>query len=564
MTGNASPSAAPSAAASSSTVTTISSSGAVVSAAASGDTATVTVAGSGSVAASLTTTTPSSIPALQSARSMGKAATARHPLDANGNTPVLYIAITANAATTITGLPQTTITATSLPSGPYYLAYYNGSAWVTIAGPGTALSSSSLTFAAVTFNPSILIAAGSSAYFCVYTGSTLASPAPSPIASASPSPSASASVAPAPSPSPSAAAFVDTACYQSAATTQSGTLTPVTNFFSTVIPNGKTICVSVWDISSNLTNALVTAAHNGANITVIMPYSEYSSDESSVPTLTNAGAHIKWEYTTGSAPAKPTATVTYESAPMDIHAKFALVDGAAYLDGHNFFTTDVVMQDGILADFNAIQADLENFPTPAAEPSPSDSFTTDKQLSLLNESTYLQTIAIPALSGSTPSAAEYDFITESYNPSSSSGYYNDDVYGGMCQIASLASQPTMNVIVEDYSSDSSAVHSALTNLLVLDPNAHVYSTGSGQEKISMVRSSVGGTVTSAWFGSSNATTTDLFDWGIDIPPSNTAMLSALGTYFGTASPASGVLAGAAPIPSPAAGTTPQPCPSIHP
>jgi hypothetical protein len=362
------------------------------------------------------------------------------------------------------------------------------------------------------------------------------------------------------------AAFVDTACYQSAAASQSGTLAPSTNFFTSVIPNGKTICVSVWDISSDLTNALVTAAKAGANVTVIMPYSEYSSDESSVPTLTNAGARIKWEYTGSSAPAKPTSTVTYESAPMDIHAKFALVDGVAYLDGHNFFSTDVVMQDGILADFNAIQADLENFPNPAAEPSPSDSFTTDKQLSLLNESTYLQSIAIPALSVSGGTAAEYDFITESFNPSPypSSVEYNDDVYGGMCQIASLPSQPTMNVIVEDYSTDSTAVHTALTNLLVLDPHAHVYSTSSGQEKISMVRSSVGGTVTSAWFGSSNSTTTDLFDWGIDIPSTDTAMLSALGTYFGTSSPATGVLGGAAPIPSPAAGTTPQPCPSIHP
>jgi len=531
----------------------------VVSAAASGDTATVTVAGSGSIAAALTTGTPSSVPALQSTRHAGKTATStfRGALDANGNTPLLYVTFTASTASTITGLPQTTITDASLPSGSYYLAYYNGSAWVTIAGPGTALSSSSVSFSAVTFNPSILIAAGSSAYFCLYSG------APLPTASASPSPAPSGAASPAPSPSASAAAFVDTACYQSAAASQTGTLAPSTNFFTSIIPNAKTICISVWDISSDIRTALVTAAHNGANVTVIMPYSEYSDDESSVPTLTAAGARIKWEYT-GSKPAQPTATVTYESAPMDIHAKFALVDGVAYMDGHNFFTTDVVMQDGILADFNAIQADLENFPSPAAEPSPSDSFTTDKQLSLVNESTYLQTIAIPALSGTSPSAAEYDFITESYNPSSSSGDYNDDVYGGMCQIASLASQPTMNVIVEDYSSDSSAVHTALTNLLVLDPHAHVFSTSSGQEKISMVRSSVGGTVTSAWFGSSNATTTDLFDWGIDIPATNTAMLSALGSYFGTASPASGVLGSASPIASPAPGTTPQPCPSIHP
>jgi hypothetical protein len=71
-------------------------------------------------------------------------------------------------------------------------------------------------------------------------------------------------------------------------------------------------------------------------------------------------------------------------------------------------------------------------------------------------------------------------------------------------------------------------------------------------------------VTSAWFGSSNSTTTDLFDWGIDVPSNNSIMLNALGTYFGTSSPATGVLGGASPIASPAAGTSPQPCPSIHP
>jgi len=483
-------------------------------------------------------------------------------------TPLLYVTITATSSTAFLSAVSGSITLSPAPTSAVYLAYWTGSEWDNVGAAAATVNNGTVTFS---YPLSPAIAANPNAYFALYDGASsplpTSSASPSPAASASASaaasqsPSPTASASPSPSPSPSASPFVDTACYQSAAASQSGTLAPSTNFFTSVIPNAKTICISVWDISSDITNALVTAAHNGANITVIMPYSEYSSDKSAVPTLTGAGARIKWEYT-GSAPAQPTSTVTYENAPMDIHAKFALVDGVAYMDGHNFFTSDVVMQDGILADFNAIQADLENFPNPAAEPSPSDSFTTDKQLSLLNESTYLQTTAIPALN--TGAAAEYDFITESYNTNSSSGDYNDDVYAGMCQIASLPQHVTMNVIVEDYSTDSNAVHTALTNLLVLDPNAHVYSTGSGQEKISMVRSTVGGTVASAWFGSSNSTTTDLFDWGIDIPSSNSTMLNALGTYFGTSSPASGVLGGASPIASPAAGTTPQPCPSIHP
>jgi hypothetical protein len=143
------------------------------------------------------------VPALQSARGTGKTglSTTRNALDGTANTPIFYIAITAKTTTTITGLPAATITAASLPSGPYYLGYYNGSAWVTIDGPATVLSSSSLSFSAVTFNPSILIAAGGTAYFCVYAGSSLPSPAPS--ASGLPSPSASAAPSPSPSPTPS-------------------------------------------------------------------------------------------------------------------------------------------------------------------------------------------------------------------------------------------------------------------------------------------------------------------------------------------------------------------------
>lgn len=305
----------------------------------------------------------------------------------------------------------------------------------------------------------------------------------------------------------------------------------------------------MWDISSDIITALSTAAHNGANITVIMPWSERSSDTSGAATLTAAGARVKWEYTTASAPATATSTTGYESAPMDIHAKFALVDGVAYMDGHNWFTTDVVMQDGIAGDFAAIQADLENFP---AAPPGNSTFTTDKQLSLKNESAYLQSV-IPTL---TSSANEYDFITESFNPNPSGGEYNDDVYDGMCQIAALPAHVTMHVVVEDFSTDSNAAQSALQNLMLLDPNASVRSTSSGQEKISMVRSAVGGMPTSAWFGSSNSTTTDLFDWGMNI--TNSTMLSALQSYFDP------VFNSASAIPSAPAGTAAAPCSSVHP
>jgi len=195
--------------ASSSPETPISSSGAAVSASSGGDAATVTVAGSGEVAASVSTITPSSVPALQAVRSAGKttASHVRGALDANGNTPILYIALLngATSTTTLTGFPATTITAASVPSGNFYLAYYDGAEWDTIAGPGTYSSSASsgntIKFSAVTFDPSILIAAGGTVYFCVYAGAPLPSPGPSTAPSGSPSTSPSGS----PSTSPSRA-----------------------------------------------------------------------------------------------------------------------------------------------------------------------------------------------------------------------------------------------------------------------------------------------------------------------------------------------------------------------
>jgi hypothetical protein len=218
---------------------------------------------------------------------------------------------------------------------------------------------------------------------------------------------------------------------------------------------------------------------------------------------------------------------------MDIHAKFALIDGVAYMDGHNFFTTDVILQDPSVGDFNAIQQDLATFATPAPTSTAvsGENFTTDKQVSLQTESAYLQQTAIPAIN--TGAAVEYDFMTESFNPNNSSGDYNDDVYDGMCAIAASPAKPTMHIVVEDYSSYSAAAQSALQNLELLDSNATVRTESSGLEKISMIRSSVASTSpTSAWFGSSNATTTDLFDWGMDLNSgSNSSVLTALASYF---------------------------------
>jgi hypothetical protein len=400
-----------------------------------------------------------------------------------------------------------------------------------------------------------------------------ASPSPSPSAKASASPSAKPSASPSagpstkpssvptygPSPVPSGD-FEDTACLQTPAPTQPAAQTNVVStFFTTIIPNAKTICISAWDLSSNVTSALETAAKNGASVTVITPYSENSDNSSDLAAIIAAGGHAKTEYTSSSGKGTSSKTTAYELAPFDIHAKFALIDGIAYLDGHNWFNTDVIMQDPVAGDYAAIQADLVTFATPAPSntAAPNENFTTDKQVSLHTESNYIQSI-IPSLAA----GDEVDFITESFSNTSSSGDYNDDVYDGLCQIAKLSAHVTMHVMVEDYSSSQAA---ALQNLMILDPNAYVKTDSVGHEKITMYRTSVGGAPVNAWFGSSNATTTDLFDWGIDVPSSNTSLLGSLQAWFdnefgtNTGSGANGSTS----IPTPAPGATATACGSLH-
>ena len=285
---------------------------------------------------------------------------------------------------------------------------------------------------------------------------------------------------------------------------------------------------------------------------MITPLSENSSNSSDIAAIVAAGGHAKYEYT--SSPGTATAAIAYQQAPMDIHAKFAVIDGIAYMDGHNWFSSDVIMRDKNAADYAAIQTDLTTFP--ASPPGGNtDSFTTDKQLSLKNESAYLQMVAIPAL---TSSATEYDFSTESFNPNPSGNQYNDDVYDGMCQISALPARPVMYVLVEEFSGYSSSAQAALQSLILRDPNAVVRTeSAGGLEKISMVRPAAGGMPSSAWFGSSNSTTTDLYDWGMNVTDSG--MLSALQNYYDNTAFPSG-----AAIPAAAPGTTPAPCATTHP
>ncbi len=496
-----------------------------VTTSAGGISATLSVTDTGTVTAQATTTNPTGTGVL-ALRRIASLAT---------GTPLLYITLSAATSTTISAIGGQFVLA-SAPTQSVFLAYWTGTEWDSVSTTPATVTGTTATFASVALSPAVV--ANPNAYFALYTASgALPTPSPSPTATATSGP-----------------AFVDTACSQAIASGQDGSLTNVAStFFTTIVPQGRVICLSAWDLSSDIDTALEAAARAGASVTVITPYSENGSNATDIAAIVAAGGHAKYEYTTATAPATPNASIAYQQAPMDIHAKFAIIDGVAYMDGHNWFSSDVVMRDKNAADYAAIQTDLTTFPTPAPGGN-TDSFTTDKQLSLKTESTYLQTVAIPGLVSATN---EYDFITESFNPNPATGDYNDDVYDGMCQIASLSVHPIMHVLVEEFSGYSTAAKAALQNLLLLDPNAVVKTeSAGGLEKISMIRNTSGGVPSSAWFGSSNATTTDLFDWGMNI--SDTGMLTALQNYYDNTAFPSG-----SSIPTASPGTTPAPCSTPH-
>lgn len=269
--------------------------------------------------------------------------------------------------------------------------------------------------------------------------------------------------------------------------------------------------MSAWDFSNDLDNALIAAAHSGAKVVAIAPWSQNGSNASDITALTNAGVEVRNEYISTVPPTAPNQSNI--KAPFDIHAKFALVDGIAYLDGHNWFTTDVVMKDTIQGDFNAMQNVLTTFSTPAPS---NGNFTTDKQVSLQAEAAYIN-------SQTWGSGTEYDFITESFNPvTSNPSEYNGAVYNAMCAVAKTGA--TMHLMFESYSGYSATAQAAIQDLLTVDSNAIAHSNSNGHEKISMKR---GAAV--VWFGSSNSTTTDLFDWGYTL--SDADVITALQTYF---------------------------------
>lgn len=134
------------------------------------------IAGSGTFKVSQSVSGPSSASALISTR-MAKVRAESSP---SGNIVIAYLTVTASTNVTMTSATFNVASTSALPSGTFYLAFWNGSQWVTVGNAAKVSSSGVITVSSGTLNPPVTLSAGSSYYFAVYTGAILTTPSPEP------------------------------------------------------------------------------------------------------------------------------------------------------------------------------------------------------------------------------------------------------------------------------------------------------------------------------------------------------------------------------------------------
>ena len=337
-------------------------------------------------------------------------------------------------------------------------------------------------------------------------GGSTPTPTPRPSTSPTATPTASPTATASPTPSPNPSAAIAAACQQ-ALTGTSSTISPTTTtaFLNTVVATGRKICMSAYVFTTVAFTALDTAAKNHATVVVVFPAEEQSYYQNDLNQLQVDGATIVID------PGAPSVN--------PIHAKLAIVDGNAYLDGHNWVeavngepTDDVIIEDTIPADFTAIETALTSF----ANPPSSASGTLDlvKANSLSMEASFLQ--------ANLPSAgATVSYMTESF----SSGASN--------VISALedarANGATVNVILVG-SDETSSADKSLIDTMQTDGITFYSNATTGSEKVLMISSLPG----ELWYGSSNSTSTsslasDYIDWGMLI--TDTTTINAISAYY---------------------------------
>ena len=186
------------------------------------------ISGTGTVAVTQSATNPSAVPVLQLKRRADSAA----------NTPIAYVTVTATTTATLAQVQLLVSPTASISSGTYYVAFWNGSQWVTVGKPAT-VSGSVISVSTGTLSPAVSLSAGSSYYLAIYSGNIFTTPTPPP---------------PAPVVSPSALTLSEG---------QTGTLTVTTG-------EDVTITATSSDTSVATVTSSVTTAANAttANFTV--------------------------------------------------------------------------------------------------------------------------------------------------------------------------------------------------------------------------------------------------------------------------------------------------------
>jgi hypothetical protein len=265
--------------------------------------------------------------------------------------------------------------------------------------------------------------------------------------------------------------------------------------FSTLtsaITNAHSICFSTYVFTDDAFYALESAATNGAKVTVVLPVEEQAEDQARADQLAQGGATIVWDDGSSTPP---------------LHAKLAIVDGVAFLDGRNWDDGDVVITDGNRADFSAIENALNLHPTS------SKNLDTLKSAALMHEAAFLSGVKIRK-------GLLIRFMSESFGTDS-------DVVSALENAAKGGGRVEAIVLGSYVSGDSSEI-AALDALKAGGVSVRL-NPASGSEKMLLA-----GNLHRAWFGSANATSygeqwSNYIDWGLNVTAE--PVLGKLDSYF---------------------------------
>jgi hypothetical protein len=297
---------------------------------------------------------------------------------------------------------------------------------------------------------------------------------------------------------------------QAAGTSTTGGLnsTTTTPFLNNVVAMGKNICMSEYVFTTAAFTALDTAAKNKANVVVIFPQeSDSGSNASDLAKLKADGATVVID------PGAPTIN--------PIHAKLAIVDGNAYLDGHNWVEAsteppvdDVILQDADPTDYAAIESALSTLTI-----SSTSRLNTLKANSLAQEAAFL---AANTTSGAgSMMGVQINVMTESFSSGASA------LVTALENAQAAGAQVNMIVVGSDETGSSdTALISSMESMGITFCN----DANTGSEKLLTI-SSVPGEV---WFGSSNATSTsqlsdNYIDWGMLV--TNPTVITNINNYY---------------------------------